>query len=273
MRIFSLYQDFFLFLENILPNSEKWRVYSDYYYNPHQEFFEVYFSHFPTLDSPALKKRVETIKVADYSWLKALISRCPPENIIEEAYERCRLIAPSPDEPDVYLIVGFFSPDGFIMDLRGKPVICFGLERFRDFRLLKILFAHEHAHYLLNLSRGEAPEEKELKWVLVSEGISTYFSYSAFPEQHASDHFLFSRDRLNWCQDNEDYLRALYNSGQYSKRKLLNLYDRGDPDLDIPPRAGKYLGFKAVEKFLDKNKGKGITELLIDKDLALSLEL
>jgi len=273
MRIFSLYHDFFLFLEHISPNSEKWEVYSEYYYKPHQDFFDCYFSCFPALDFPALRRRVEKIKTGDYSWLKFLVSRCPPEKIIREAYERCTKIAFPLAEPDVYLLVGFFSPDGFIMNFREKPVICFGLERFKDFRLLKILFAHEYAHYFQHLNKGDVPEEDELKWLLISEGISTYFSRLAFPDQRLSDHFLFRRDRLNWCQENEGYLRKIHFSGKYTNQELREFYAKGNPDLEIPPRAGKYLGFIAVKKFLDQNKGKEITDLLIDRDLALSLKL
>lgn len=273
MRIFSLYQDFFLFLENISPISEKWKAYSEYYYKPHQEFFESYFSCFPALDSPALKHRVDTIKAGDYSWLKSLVSQCPPGKILQEAYDRCTEIAPPPVEPDVYLLVGFFSPDGFVMKFHGKLVICFGLERFKDFRLLKILFAHEFAHFLLNLHKKDVSEQDNWKWILLSEGISTYFSYSAFPDLRLSDHFLFRRDRLNWCQENEEYLRKIHRSGEYSNQELQSFYKNGNPDLDIPPRVGKYLGFVAVKKYLDQNKGKGIGRLLSDSDLLLSIDL
>ncbi len=273
MRIFSLYQDFFLFLENISANSEKWKTYSEYYYKPHQDFFESYFSCFPALNFLTLKHRVEKVKTGDYSWLKSLISQCPPEKIIQEAYKRCMKIVPPLVEPDTYLLIGFFSPDGFVMNYRGKPVICFGLERFKDFRLLRILFAHEYAHFLLDSSKGEIPEDKELKWLLVSEGIGTYFSYLAFPDRRLPNHFLFRRDRLNWCQEKEEYLRNIHNSGKYSSRELQELYTRGNSDLDIPPRAGKYLGFMAVKKYLNQNKGKGIAEIIRDSDLLLSLEL
>lgn len=38
------------------------------------------------------------------------------------------------------------------MNFRNKPAIFFDLERFKDFRLLRILFAQEYAHFLLNLN-------------------------------------------------------------------------------------------------------------------------
>jgi len=273
MRIFSLYRDFFVFLEKITSDSSKWKIYLNNYFKPHQEFLENYFSHFPLINVSNLKQRVERIKASDYSLLKDLISVCPPEKIIKEAYEKCRIIFSSNKALEVYLFIGFFSPDGFVMNFRRKPVICFGLERYRDFRLLRILFAHEYAHFLLNLDRGEIPEDKKLKWLLISEGIATYFSSLAFPEYKMPDHFLLRRDTLNWCQANEDYLRDIYCSERFSSEELIDFFRKGNQELDIPPRAGKYLGFRAVRKYLDQDEEKNIDLLFSDKNLALSLEL
>ena len=273
MRIFSSYQDFFLFLEKITLDSSKWKIYLTHYFKPHQEFLENHFSRFPLINISNLKQRVERIKASDYSQLQSLISVCPPEKIISGAYEKCRSIFPSKKEPEVYLFIGFFSPDGFVVNFRGKPVICFGLERFRDFRLLRILFAHEYAHFLLNLGRGEIPEDKRLRWLLISEGIGTYFSSTTFPEYTMSDHLLFRRDTLNWCQANEHFLRDIYCSERFSSKELIDFYRKGNQELDIPPRAAKYLGFQAVKKYLTQNKQKNIQLLLTDKNLALSLEL
>ena len=191
MKVHSLYKDFFKFLEKIPPQADKWTHYESAYYRSHQEFLETYFSHFPLIDFSSIKERVEIIKSADYSQLKSLISACPPEPMIKEAFKKCKSIVSPEEEPEVYLIIGFFSPDAFIMEFRGKPVVCFGLERFRDFRLLKILFAHEYSHYLLNRSRGEVSADHRFKWLLLSEGISNYFSQMAFPEYKLFDHFFF----------------------------------------------------------------------------------
>jgi len=239
---------------------------------PRRIFRKLFFP-FPLIDNAGLKQRVEAIKTSDYSRLKNLISVCNPEEIIKEAYEKCIKVVLPKEEPEVYLLIGFFSPDGFVMNFREKPVICFGLERFKDFSLLRILFAHEYAHFLLNLSCGEVPEEKRLKWLLISEGLATHLSLLAFPDYKLSDHFLFRRDRLNWCQENEPFLREVFCSGKFSSKELMEFYDKGNPDLDIPPRAGKYLGFQAVKRYLGRNRERNIGLLLSDKNLALSLEL
>ena len=260
-------------MERISFSLSKWKIYSAFYYKPHREFLDICFSHFPLLDPSSLKERVEKIKVSDYSWLQSLISASPPEKIINQAYKKCIEIVPPEEEPDVYLFVGFFSPDGFVMNFKGKPVICFGLERFKDFRLLKIIFAHEYAHFLLNSSDGDIPGEMKFKWLLISEGLGTYFSKLAFPSSPLSDHFLFRRDRLDWCLTNESYLRRIYCLDKFSDQDLMDFYFKGNPELDLPPRAGKYLGFQAVKKYLADNKEKDIGSLLADKESALSLRL
>ncbi len=273
MKIFSLYRDFFKFLDKIPSAEEKWKIYWTDYYQPHQDFFEDYFSHFPLLDFSSLKQRVEKIKASDYSWLKHLISSCGPEKIIQDAYQKCQRIVPTREEPEVYCIIGFFSPDGFVMNYQGKSVICFGLERFKDFRLLRIIFAHEYAHFLLNKSAGKVPEDKEIKWLLLSEGIGTYFSSLTFSGCKLYEHFLLARSTLNWCQRNESYLRKIYDFQKFSPIQLADFYIKGNPDLDIPPRSGKYLGFQAVKKYLTQNRDKNISSLLSDKKTLLSLKL
>ena len=272
MRLYSLYKDFFKFLEKIPSSSKQWNIYLSHYYRIHQEFLENYFFHFPLIDSLNLKQRIETIRASDYSWLKHLVSVCPPEGIINEAYERCVRIVPTKEEPEVYLFVGFFSPDGFVINFRAKPIICFGLERFRDFRLLRVLFAHEYAHFLLNLCGVGIIGELGIKKRLISEGIATYFSSLVFPEYELSAHFLLSRERFNWCQANESYLREIYLSEKFSSQRLTEFYVRGSPEMDIPPRAGKYLGYQAVKKYLAHDGERDIGSLLSDKKIFLSLE-
>jgi hypothetical protein len=273
VKLFSLYLDFFKFLEKISPHQDKWPVYFEDYYKPHQIFLENYFSHFPLIDSSSLKERAEAIKPSDYAGVINLVAFCPPEPIIQEAYEKCRRVVLPKEEPEVYLFIGFFSPDAFVMMVEGRPVISFGLERFKDFRLLKILFAHEYAHFLLYLSQGVVPEEKKIKWLILSEGISTYFSSLIFPDRPLCDHFLFRRDRFNWCQAHERYLREIFCSEKFSSQELMDYYFKGDPELSLPPRVAKYLGFEAVKNYLGQNKDIALKSLFSDKELALSLEL
>ncbi len=190
--------------------------------------------------------------------------------MLHQAYERCRDILVPNEEPEAYLFVGFFSPDGFVMTLRGKPVICFGLERFKDLALMRILFAHEYAHFLMRLSWETAEAEDDWKLKLMAEGLATMFSVLSFPGQSLASHFLVGRDVLNWCQANESLLREIYNGTEFNPSELLEIFARGKPELGIPARAGKYLAFRVIENYLGQKPGR-IKDLLEDKNLLLSL--
>jgi uncharacterized protein YjaZ len=138
--------------------------------------------------------------------------------------------------------------------------------------LLKILFVHEYAHFLLNQGGEETPAEKRFHWLIISEGVAAHLSMKAFPNRKLSDHLLFTNDKLNWCQKNESYIREKYFSRELTSQELIDLYALGDPNLDIPPRAGRYLGFRALQKYVDNRADCGIQELLSDRMRALSME-
>jgi hypothetical protein len=272
VNVFSLYRDFFAFLKGTKRHFPKWPAYLQRYCEPHREFFDAYFSNFPSLDRDSLRERVERIRDGDYSRLESLVAVSPPEEIIRQAYRKCRKVTAPREEPEVYLFVGFFSPDAFVLPMKGKPVICFGLERFKDFSLMDILFAHEYAHFLTGWAKGKVRAAQEWKWRLLAEGLATAFTSLVLPERALSDHFLVRRDVLNWYQANEDRLRETYDPEKHAPVELLETFIRGKPELDIPARAGKYLGFLAVKKYIGRSP-KRVEELLADKNLILSLEI
>lgn len=273
IKIFPLYKDFFHFIDKIPSCRDKWETYLSCYYHIHEDFFDAYFAMFPLLDLANLKERVEAAKVSDYSWLRHLVAVCNPEERVTEAFIKCVKLIPPKEEPDIYLFVGFFSPDGFVMNIGEKHVICFGLERFKDFRLLRILFAHEYIHYLLRLIHKEALADTGFKGFLFSEGLATYFSSLVFPEYGLYDHLLLSRDTLNWCQVNKARIGEAYFGENYSPEESFVLYKMGNIDLGIPPRAGKYLAFLTAKSVVEKRYENRLELLLSDREAALSLGL
>jgi uncharacterized protein YjaZ len=132
---------------------------------------------------------------------------------------------------------------------------------------------HEYAHFLLNRGREKIPVEKRFHWLLISEGLATCLSMTAFPNRKLSDHLLFTNDKLNWCQKNESYLREKYFSRQLTSHECIKLYEQGDPHLDIPPRAGRYLGFRALQRYVNDRTDDEIIDLLQDRNKALALEI
>ncbi|HID94516.1 MAG TPA: hypothetical protein EYP53_00470 [Candidatus Latescibacteria bacterium] len=249
MPLYPIYRDFFRFINGLDKGPDPWVSYQRHYLRPHREFLFSYWRSFKWMDLGQIEERVRRIRRGDYSVLEGLIAQEAPEKIIAKALERCERFATPTEEPDVYLIVGFFSSDGFVVEFRGRPVIGFGLERFRDFMPLKIIFAHEYCHYLRRLTKGCA-RACSLAEMLLSEGLAAVFSEFVFPERPLHEHIFLSRSRVNWCIENEAYLLGLVRSELRSSNLVSSLFSGGDAELGIPPRVGNYVGYRIMKEYL-----------------------
>lgn len=263
-----IYKDFLKFLD-ALENESAWEAYEKYYYYPHQEFLDSYWRTFDWMDREQIRARVRKVKRGDYSTLISLLDGTDLEGMAGEILSKCMAVLKAPEEPHVYFMVGFFSADGFVLEHNGRPVIGFGLERYKSWRLLPILFAHEYAHFLRHLLRSDEPymcdENRSVSRSLLSEGISMVFSQRVFPEYSLSEHLFLSNERLRWCQENEGYLRDLF--GQALNGKIGGtLLRNGDAKNGIPPRVGNYSGYSIVKRFMEKHGESGIRSLVRVRD-------
>lgn len=267
MTFHLLHKDFLRFLHS-LDHEEAWKSYRKYYFDPHRKFLLNYWRTFRWMDMDQLKERVYRIKRGDYSTLEDLLATTDLRSLGEEALVRCMGLLPAPQEPDVYFMVGFFSADGFVIEFRGKPVIGFGLERFKSFRPLPIIFAHEYCHYLRSLSHKDLfkadgrPERKTLGEVLLAEGLSGVFSQLVFPKRHLSEHLFLPPERLYWCQKSEVRLRELIKSELQSPRLVPALFGPDHHKVGIPPRAGYYLGYRLTKDRLFKYGRESLNNLI-----------
>ncbi len=256
ITIYSLYKDFFTF---VLPaTSDLWGAYRRYYLEPHKDFMESYLKSFPHLTEENLADRVRNIKKEDYSPLIELLDSCEVEGIINSTLQKCKKLLPRIDLPDVYLIIGFFSPDGFVLEVKNKPVIGIGLERFFDFDGLPVVLTHEYGHYGLRWLRGIEGKNPTLLEVLLAEGLSIAFSKAVFPDKPLYKLLFFSQERLNWCRQNEGYLwKCIERDFKSTDIEVIGKYLSGIGEGEIPPRVGYYLGYRLVEE-----RTESIEELL-----------
>ncbi len=263
MPIVSAYRDFLRFLARLGKGRSAWELYQVCYLDHYRDFLLSYWSNFASMDLEQIRKRVERVKRNDYSNLESLLRTEEPEEIVRRALQRCGSVAPVPKEPTIYLMVGFFSSEGFVIRLKGKPVIGIGLERFRDLSSLGLILAHEYCHYLRSSLHEEVEpgKGKTLGEMLLSEGLSAFFSQLVFPEKPLYDHLLITRARYNWCVENEDYLTRLAWSEFDSPRLVPVFFKMGSHKLGIAPRAGIYLGYSLLRDHQDRT-GATFSQLL-----------
>ena len=267
MPLLPIYRDFFRFLEVLETVEDPWEAYQQQYIRPNRAFFGAYWQSFPLFDERTLRGRVLQIKQGHYMVLEHLLAQIKPEEIVTESLSRCHALLPAIPEPDVFLMVGFFSADGFIVQVKGRPVIGIGLERFKDFRLLGLILAHEYCHYARRLILGAAVEQT-LGQKLLAEGLSVVFSQRAFPDRRLTDHLFMPPERLSWCRQNEAFLEALARPELGSCQMVPAFFLHGRPDAHIPPRTGMYLGYRLVQRALQERGEGGFEELLKAADIA-----
>jgi hypothetical protein len=190
MPIHRLYQDFFEFLD-ASTERDPWDAYRDHYLEKHRTFLESYWRNFPKMDEGVLRDRVRTVKKGDYAPLLEF-ERGGGFKDVRTHLDRCNEVIPSTQDPDVYLYVGFFSTEGAVVDVEGKPVITIGLERFRSFEILPVVLAHEYGHWIARISGNTPRDAAESRLI---EGACVLLSMEAFPGFEEHHYFLIPHKR------------------------------------------------------------------------------
>lgn len=263
MPLYLLYKDFVRFLQVLGGKADPWECYQRHYLQAHQDFLFAYWHHFRWMDLEQISQRVKRVRRGDYCCLETPPGGRPPEQIAQETLKRCQQIATATTEPEVYLFVGFFSADAFVMPLKGKPVIGVGLERFNDFSSLGIILAHEYCHWLRHCKIGDRPPTLGNK--LLSEGLAAVFSQLAFPNRPLHKYLFLSPERVSWCRQNLRLLLGLVQPEVESCRLTDLFFKEGNSE--IPPRTGNYLGYRLVMEYVKRSGRQTIGDLISTENI------
>jgi hypothetical protein len=245
VKIHCLYRDFFLFLRMINLEGDRWSAFKRYYFGKHRGFLSHVWYEYQSFTPANIRERVGSLRKEDYAHIENELKIFDIEEQAREVVQHCKDLLHEPDPCDVYIFIGFFSPDGFVTRYRGRHVICIGLERFYSFRDFDILLSHEYCHYILN-KRGEADDGNTLKRT-IREGIAVYFSRSAYPGRGDERYLFLSRERVDRLRDMYDELLKDIRKGVLNGAQLF-----GPESGDLPPRAGYYIGYRLVDDFVRK---------------------
>jgi hypothetical protein len=251
VSVHLLYEDFLRFLDALAAGEgDAWDLYERHYLELHRAVLTAWWDQCLGLPEATWRRRVRRLRPEEYELLRAVVSADDLPALASDARARCQRILSLDTTPDVYLLVGFFSPDGFAFQIKGEWAIGLGLERLTGSRLVPILVAHEYAH----CARRRFTLPKTLGERLVEEGFAVALAARAFPARPEADHLLmrpgqvvalrqYSEELWHALEphlDSEDEAvaaRLLY--GQAEKREW-------------PSRAGVYLGWQLVRRYLER---------------------
>lgn len=277
MPLISTYKDFLEFLDASGSDSDLWQNYERLYFTPHRRFLSSYWSDCMGLGLEELRERVESIKPCHYSHLLSLLGSYDLEGMCLSTLQKCQQILHWTEGPAVYLMVGFFSPDGFVITIDGRPAIGIGLERYRSFCNLPIILAHECCHYIQRLLHSREPDGLTLGESMLREGMCMLFSRLVVPERPVTEHLGISRGRLNWMNANEKLLwQILKPALNLTERDAIqqwlygvttisdNMFthkSKGPAHVNCG-RIGLYIGFRMAEKLLSVHQECDMKALL-----------
>jgi uncharacterized protein YjaZ len=258
--VHDLSDDFFRFLDDLHAGAGPWAAYRKRYLGPHREVVTAVREQVVGIDEAAWRERVERVRPGDYDGLGALLAGADLEEIAAQSLARCREALDCQAVPDVYFVVGFFSPDAFLLKLRGGWQIAVGLERLSGLTRLPLLIAHEYGHWARRRLR---PQEAEtLGERMAAEGVSIVLTRRLYPQRPLADHLGVHRSRLNALAEAEAAgWQAVAPHLKESDPGVFQRFLSGvGPGGGLPPRIGVYLGYRAA-RALQRRGGTTLREL------------
>lgn len=261
MTAHLLYQDFLLFLEALSEGpADPWSVYQEHYLAPHRTVLEAWWEQVIGLPRETWIDRVRQVRAQDYGLLQMMLAEGDLGETARDVMARCEAILPLSSEPEIYFLVGFYSPDAFTLRVEGEWAIGVGLERFRNQRLIPVLLAHEYLHCY---RRGRLPPARALGERMVEEGFAVAFSTRVFPERPAHEHLLMRPGQVTVIREYEQRLWSVIRpklgmvDHQLAARVIYGREERNQ----WPSRSGVYLGWRMVEGFLARETGRWEAEV------------
>ena len=239
--------------------SDRWGAFRSYYFDKHREFLSNVWYDYQKYTPRNIRERVDMLKKEDYAQIEGELKLVDIEEKTREIIQHCKDLLHDPDSCHIYLFIGFFSPDGFVMRYRGNYVVCIGLERFRHFKNFDILLSHEYCHYILNKQGGNGGDSLARK--LIREGIAVYFSRTAYPGRDEESYFFLKRERLQYLKENFKPIVEKIREGKLEGEDLF-----GPRSKTLPPRTGYFVGARLVEDFIKKTGITDINFLLRDEN-------
>lgn len=255
MRAHLVYEGFLRFLDALpAANRDPWQLYQELYLAPNRPVLEAWWEQCIGRPRAVWRERVRRVRPEDYGQLREIAEGSALIAMARDIGARCLPVAPLPQPPEAYFLVGFFSPEGFAFQVEDRWSVGVGMERLRSPHLLPVLLAHEYGHCY----RRALGHPRSLGEHLVDEGFAVETAARALPERPLHDHLLMKRGEPAILLRYQEHLwRAIEPILPLHSPALVSqvVYGRGETGT-WPVRAGAYLGWRMVREFLYDHPGR-----------------
>lgn len=267
MKVHCLYRDFFLFLRALDLEPDVWGAFERYYFDRNRGFLSTVWFDYQGFTRDNIRERVERIRKKDYADLESGLKLYDIEQETRNVLTHCKSLLHDPRQCNVFLFIGFFSPDAFVLRYGDDIVICIGLERFHSFKSFPVLLSHEYFHYVLKrrcidgsgfglsgsgsagstravASRGAPAASSDSIVSLVDEGLCVHFSRKAYPGRAEHEYCFVTRERLGRLEAEYQSIVERVRRGDIDPQLLFTSHQRA-----FPGRAGYYVGYRMVADY------------------------
>ncbi len=263
LKIYHLYRDFFRFLRATRIEKNLWHSFKEYYYNKYKDFLSNVWFKYQGYTLSLIKERVLSIKKGDYSDLEASLKTFDIDSSTRQIINDCRQLLYIPEICNIYLYIGFFSPDAFVLKFNNRFVIAVGLERFHNFKSYPLLLAHEYCHFVQNVLNGESPGD--LLHRLVREGMAILFSEKVYGHYMPWEYLFMDRRSLNLLNEKlEQYIKEIAGRNFIINEDIFHGVSER-----FYPRAGYYIGYMIVKKLVNESREELDFTKLIKSEVAM----
>ena len=208
------------------------------------------------------------------------------DETLTNAFKRYRYYFPNKPIPNVYGFISGFNNSVVLAD----SILAVGFDRYlgRDYPSYPRLGVHNYISY--NMHPKKIPSDLLRSWAIgefhfndsidnllnnmIYEGMLMYFTKRMIPEQPDSLIFGFKPDQMRWCQRNEkdmwSYLvehKLLFNTDAFTIKKFVNdaPFTHNFPK-ESPGRAAVWIGYRIVNRFMDRNESVKLSQLMEERD-------
>ena len=206
----------------------------------------------------------------------------PVDALASQGYHRAVGLLGPRAEIDLYVCVGLELSNAFMVVVGDKPAVGVALEvygrrfgtAFVGFEDLLHVIPHEMCHAVragephspfVRFFRDEDPKNAmqrvTLHEMLVEEGLACWTGSVATPEVRLSQTLFYSPEDFRWCEQNVDQLweeSLAHGHLPLGNEGFTRWFGIGPENGDLPPRAGYYLGYRLVERYLRENPGANL---------------
>ena len=213
-------------------------------------------------------------------------ANAPFEKEISDAFARYSFFFPSKPLPKVYTYISGYNLSLAIDD----SLVAVGLDRYLGKNTIQYSLLGIPVYQQRKMHPGKVPSDVMRAWLysafpfhdsinnllsnMIYEGQIMYLTKRMLPHQPDSLIFGFTPQQYKWCLNNEAAMwthlienKLLFTTNTVDINKMINdaPFTSGFPQ-ESPGRAAVWIGYRIVERFMERNKNIDLSELMLIKD-------